>query len=90
MPRPLIDRAPGNDATSLTMYTTHSRASDTNIYNSYIIYNYIDSTPWKAIIGMAVQAIKTNIDELFRFLYMIIHLFPGFFASSFLQYQLQL
>ena len=28
-PRPLIDRAPGNDATSLTTYTTHSRASDT-------------------------------------------------------------
>ena len=31
-PRPLIDRAPENDATSLTTYTTHSRASDTNIY----------------------------------------------------------
>ena len=36
-PRPLIDQAPGNDATSLTTYTTHSRASDTNIY----IYIYI-------------------------------------------------
>ena len=35
-PRPLIDRAPGNDATSLTTYTTHSRASDTNIYIYYI------------------------------------------------------
>ena len=35
VPRPLIDQAPGNDATSLTTYTTHSRASDTNIY----IYN---------------------------------------------------
>ena len=31
-PRPLIDQAPGNDATSLTTYTMHSRASDTNIY----------------------------------------------------------
>ena len=41
VPRPLIDRAPRNDATSLTMYTTHSRASDTNIY----IYIYIYIKP---------------------------------------------
>ena len=40
-PRPLIDQAPGNDATSLTTYTTHSRASDTNIY----IYIYIYIKP---------------------------------------------
>ena len=37
VPRPLIDRAPGNDATSLTTYTTHSRASDTNIYIIYTL-----------------------------------------------------
>ena len=36
-PRPLIDQAPRNDATPLTTYTTHSSASDTNIY----IYIYI-------------------------------------------------
>ena len=39
-PRPLIDRAPGNNALT---YTTHSRTSHTRIY----------STPWKAIIGIA-------------------------------------
>ena len=31
-PRPLIDLAPGNDVTSLTTDTAHSRASDKNIY----------------------------------------------------------
>ena len=45
-PCPLIDRAPRNDATSLTTYTTHSRASDTRKYIYIIIlyiiiYNYI-------------------------------------------------
>ena len=40
-PHPLIDQAPGNDATSLTTYTTHSRASDTNIH----IYIYIYIKP---------------------------------------------
>ena len=36
-PRPLIDQAPGNDATSLTTYTTHTQ---TYIY-IYILYIYI-------------------------------------------------
>ena len=31
-PRPLIDRDPGNDVTSLTTYTTHNRLGDTRIY----------------------------------------------------------
>ena len=54
-PRPLIDRAPGNDVTSLTTYTTHTRVGDTNIY----IYNInIHRTRGKAIIGMALRAIK--------------------------------
>ena len=57
MPRPLIDRAPQNDATSLTTYTMHTHASDTNIY----IYIYIVRTHVKAIIGMALRAIKTKI-----------------------------
>ena len=35
----LIDRAPGNDVTSLTTYTTHTRVSDTNI----IIIRYIEN-----------------------------------------------
>ena len=30
-PRPLIDRGPWNDVTSLTTYTTNTRTSDTNI-----------------------------------------------------------
>ena len=39
-PRSLIDRAPGNDATSLTTYTTHSRASDTNIIIYVIVIKW--------------------------------------------------
>ena len=39
-PCPLIDRAPQNDTTSLTTYTTHTQISDANI-NIYIIYIYI-------------------------------------------------
>ena len=42
-PRPLIDRAPGNDVTSLTTYTTHTRVGDTNIY----IYKHT-SNPWES------------------------------------------
>ena len=38
-PRPLIDRAPGNDATSLTTYTTHSQLV-TQVTQTYI-YIYI-------------------------------------------------
>ena len=38
VPRPLIDRAPENDVTSLTMYTTHTRVSETNIYTCIYIY----------------------------------------------------
>ena len=52
-PRPLIDRAPGNDVTSLTTYTTHTRVGDTRIY--------IVRTRGKAIIGMALRAIKRNV-----------------------------
>ena len=40
MPLPLIDRAPGNDVTSLTTYTTHTRVSKTNIYRIIYIYIY--------------------------------------------------
>ena len=43
VPRPLIDRAPGNDVTSLTTYTTHTRVGDTRIY----IYIY-SSNPWES------------------------------------------
>ena len=53
-PRPLIDRAPGNDVTSLTTYTTHTRVGDTRIYIIYNIYIYIVRTRGKAIIGMAI------------------------------------
>ena len=42
-PHPLIDQAPGNDITSLTMYTTHTRVSDMRIY----IYIY-SSNPWES------------------------------------------
>ena len=57
MPCPLIDQAPLNDATSLTMYmyTTHTHASDTNIYM------YIVRTHRKAIRGIALRTIATNI-----------------------------
>ena len=54
-PRPLIDRAPGNDVTSLTTYTTHTRVGDTR--KKYI---YIVRTRGKAIIGMALRAIKSS------------------------------
>ena len=54
---PLIDRTPWNSTTSLTTYTTLTRISDTNMYTCLSIY--INSTLWKAIIGMALQAIKT-------------------------------
>ena len=55
---------PGNDATSLTTYTTHTRASGhKNIY----IYIYIDSTPWKAIIGMALRAIINYFNIILSF-----------------------
>ena len=40
-PRPLIDQAPWNDATSLPTYTTHTHASDTRIY----IHT---SNPWES------------------------------------------
>ena len=36
-PRPLIDRAPRNDATSLTTYTTHTRASGHKHINIYTL-----------------------------------------------------
>ena len=54
----LIDQAPENDVTSLTTYTTHTHASDTRIY--IYIYINIHRTRGKAIIGMALRAIKTN------------------------------
>ena len=50
-PHPLIDRAPRDDATSLTTYTTDARTSDTNIYIYIIIYIYIykhTSNPWES------------------------------------------
>ena len=50
VPHPLIDRASGNDATSLTTYTTHTRASGHKKI-------YIVRTRGKAIIGMALRAI---------------------------------
>ena len=52
----LIDRAPGNDTTSLTTYTTHTRTSG---HKQKKIYIYIVRTHGKAIIGMALRAIKT-------------------------------
>ena len=36
--RPLIDRAPQNNATSLTTYTMHAHISDTRIYIIIMIY----------------------------------------------------
>ena len=38
VPRPLIDQAPQNDATSLTKYTMHTRASWTQEYKYIRIY----------------------------------------------------
>ena len=58
VPRPLIDQAPQNDTTSLTTYTMHPRASDTNIY-IHVCIN-IHQTHGKATIGMALQAIKVT------------------------------
>ena len=62
-PHPLIDRAPGNDITFLTTYTTHTHASGhNNIYIYVYIYIYIlhiVGTCGKAIIGMTLRAIKT-------------------------------
>ena len=42
-PCPLIDQAPGNDATSLTMYTTHTRTSDTRKYIYIYTLNPVES-----------------------------------------------
>ena len=44
VPHPLIDRTPGNDATSLTTYTTHTRASGHKNINIYIY----SSNPWES------------------------------------------
>ena len=49
--------SPGNDITSLTMYTTHTRASGHKHIYIYL-YIYIVQTCGKAIIGMALRAIK--------------------------------
>ena len=41
-PRSLIDQAPGNDVTSLTMYTTHTRISGYKHINVYSL------NPWES------------------------------------------
>ena len=43
MPHPLIDRAPGNGATSLTTYTTHTREVDTRKYIYIYTLNPVES-----------------------------------------------
>ena len=69
-PRPLIDRAqpPGMTQLPYLLYTTHSRASDTR-------------TPWKAIIRMALRAIKKT--KKFRVIFYHLHFFMLVISTSY-------
>ena len=65
VPCPLIDRAPRNDATSLTMYTTHTHASDYNICILYTLNPVKRDGPTghknSSVAGCRAIAYKNNI-----------------------------